>query len=165
MNTIQRVPRGLLELIGAFGGVNPRLMTDEVRPVISLEQFFARMQLQVTSTTNAALAEGGQIVHTASTWQLLIAAEVRLTTTATMNGWETSIRFGTNVTGNSVALASRANNPFTAGIPAGVISSCVFVPDTPFVLAPGNLILGTLDVLGTDATAAVDLRIAFGSLG
>lgn len=163
---IQRIPLGLSEVLGIFGGRNPTQLLDEVRATVELEQFLSRSQISIVNTTNPVLAEGGQIVHAAAQWQMVIAAEFRLLTTATMNGYSASIRFGTSLASASVALASAQQViGYAVGTPAGSVSAVVFRPDKPFLLAPGNLLLGTLDVLGTDPTAVADLRVAFATFG
>lgn len=162
---IQRIARGLTEVLGAFGAENPRELADEVRGTMALEPFYARQQLQTLSVENLALAQSGEVFWNPTFNAYLIAASMRIVSTAAMTAYAGSIAWRPGVnTGIWVDLAH--NNWNTGGLGAGrSLCVCEFVPASPFYIMPGQVIRARLDVLGVDPTAAVNLQLMFGALG
>jgi hypothetical protein len=160
---IQRVPRGLNDLLSISGGNTPVDLQNEVRPVIDLLQFYGLNQITTLAQTQAALAEGGvvEIVVPSNQYWLLYAAHTSIVKTATMTALSASIQIG--ATPNFGVYDTRALGPFGA-TETGTARSCYPCP-VPKLLLPGWSVRCGLDILGTDATANVSIVVHVGVLG
>lgn len=165
---IQRVARGLTEMLGAYGPDGPRTFEDGVRGVVSLESFYARQQ-QTTTSIQGTVAESGEVVFPTSAgvvnWTYITAVSLRIQSTATMTAYAGSIamRMPTNF-GPWVDLAHGNWNDGGLGVNRSFVV-CEYVPSLPFLLSPGQILRGRLDALGADPTAQINLQVLFGALG
>lgn len=163
---IQRVARGLTEMLGAFGPDGPRTLGDEVHGSLNLEPFYARQQQQTVSQ-QATVAESGEVVfgNTNTNWLYVTAVSLQILSTATMTAYAGSIGFRQGVsTGVWVMLAHGNWNDGGLGVNRTFVV-CEWVPTFPFLMAPGNVLRGRLDALGADPTAQLNLNVLFGALG
>lgn len=163
---IQRVPRGLNELMSIFGGATPQELEDRVRGTVDLLQMYGLNQERVQGLNNAALAENTNIAFAMSNtqWTVLFDASMTVIKTATV----TAIRAVVSVRLNSdpnqeYALASESLGPF--GATETGAASCIARLSYPRLCPPGSLIVGRLDILGTDATANCTVGAHFGVVG
>lgn len=163
---IQRVPRGLADLLTIFGGVNPTELEERMRACVDATQFFGLQQLQRLSASDAALAEAGNVSIQLQTWAVLYGANVRATQTATV----TALRL--NILLNRTANASAATSiPVASGGPLAYGATFTGDFDVPWrapyplICPPGTLIQANLPLLGTDATAQVNILAEVGVLG
>lgn len=161
--TIQRVPRGLNDVLSIFGGRTPQLLGAESIGVIELLQFYGSSQLQTRSASNAALTQGSSIsipVPANEVW-ILFSAAVLAVRTGTMTAMAFSIRVGAS--GSEVAVAAGNASPYAATA-LGAFRLPYSAP-FPRLLLPGSSIVATLDSLGTDANANVLLSASVGVMG
>lgn len=162
---IQRVPRGLNELLNIFGGGTPTELEDRVRSTLDTLQCYGMQQRQVFGANNAALAENGSIVFVPSTvqWMMLFGVTVTVIKTATATALRAAsfIRYNADLN-QEAALASDDLGPFgaTETGAATVVFRCPF----PLLLPPNTSIGARLQILGTDATANVTIGADFGLL-
>lgn len=161
---IQRVPRALLNLLSLQGGTTPAELEDRARATIDLLQCYGMTQLQLRQNANAALAEGGTVsvsVPEGETW-VLFSAALLIQKTATMTALRASIQIGINFADRS-AVACEELGPFGA-TETGSARMAVNMP-YPRILPSGFAVVGSLDILGTDATANCLLTAQVGVLG
>lgn len=158
---IQRVPRGLLELLSLQGGRTPELLADQVAGTIELSQYYANLTPAVFVDQNAALASGGSITRGIPTappqWWLLLGVCAQVTKTATM----TRCRISTFA--RSMGLAVEEMSFITAT--TGLCTMATWVAPYPMLMQPGDSVTLSLDLLAGDATADVRLRLRTGILG
>lgn len=161
---IQRVPRGLSDLLSIFGGQSPTELEDRSRLTLESLQFYGTTQLQTAATTNAATAENTSVtvILSATRWTVLFAAHGTVVKTATMTALRADVTLnrGTNF---SPLLFSEELGPFGA-TETGNASFGGWLP-YPLVCPPGTQVLCTPRVLGTDATANVSVFAEYGTLG
>lgn len=161
---IQRVPRGLNELLSIFGGQTPVEMENSVRATLELLQMYGLSQLQSLGTNNAATAEGVavSVQPSATQWTVLFTASTSIVKTATMTALTGTIAM--RRTGNADSLLrSEQLGPFGA-TETGVVAVAHVCP-YPMLLPPGTLIIGRANIIGTDATANVTTFAEFGVVG
>jgi len=161
---IQRLPRGLSELMSIFGGVTPRDLHDSVQGGVELLQFYGMTQLQTGLAANAALAEGGTLTITpsASSWCVLFAASMTIAKTATMTALRAEIAVNRR-TLQSCFLFGESLGPFGA-TETGNVGFGGFLA-YPLLLPPGSTVNATPTVIGTDANANCNVVAEFGVLG
>jgi len=162
-DNIQRFPGGLLELLSAkLSGWTPGEIGRDVFGSIDMLQFFAQTAITHETVAGAAVAEGGSVVIVvpSTEWWLLFAANMDYEKTATMSMFAASIRINPTSSLNWVAVASgpTANPVSHLSTAASNVTAVTFVPDTPWILAPGTQIFGRVDILGADATVAVGVN-------
>lgn len=162
---IQRVARGLLELLSIQDGRAPSQFSETVVGQLDLLQFYGLQQRQIAFNNNAAAAEGVTVGigpgAPLDRWCILYALSGSFGKTAT----QTALR-GTlfiNRGGLSIAVASQELGPFGA-TETGTVS-VAFVPPYPWLLPPGSQLLASAQVIGTDATASVGIQAELGILG
>lgn len=160
---IQRVPRGLGDLLNIFGGATPPELEDRIRGSLDLLQMYGSTQLQSGLGNNAALAEAGQVTIVMSTtrWTVLFGAHATVIKTATMTALRASVIVNRG-TQFSPLLFSEALGPFGA-TETGNTSFGGRLP-YPLLCPPNSAVACLLDVLGTDATANVSVFAEFGTL-
>lgn len=162
---IQRVPRGLSNLLSLQSGRTPVALDNSIVGVLELLQFYGLTQNQTAQTQNAAAAEGTSVVviPSASAWTMLFGAWVQIVKTATM----TALRGALSVQRSPSNLLMRVNEaelgPFGA-TETGICTVPFFFP-YPLLLPPGGSVVGSAAIIGTDATADVTVRCEFGLLG
>lgn len=160
---IQRVPRGLSDVLSIFGGQSPVALSDLLVGQLELLQFFALQQRTVLTAQNAALAEGGAVsVALPNQWCLLLAASGAITKTGTMTAARLSVAVNRGAP-NGPPVKSESMGPFGA-TETGLVD-LTFIPPTPMVCPPGTTVAVGLNILGTDATANVFVVAEFGVLG
>jgi len=151
---IQRFPRGLLNVIGNFGGVTPISLSDQVAGVLELVQCYGLSQLTSLRVNDAALAEGVPLFNLLSntSWTVLFGASLIATKTATQTALRGSLSLSRiGLSGDAIVVAAEELGPFGA-TETGV--GCVsWFPPYPILCPPGSNVFGRLDVLGTDAVA------------
>lgn len=160
---VQRVPRGLSDLLTIFGGEHPSGLVPELRGVIDVIQFYGLNNLTTLATSNAALAEGGNVQLTVPDRQfwLLYALHATIVKTATMTALRADLQIGQG--SNFGVYAAEELGPFGATETGDVRFS--YVPATPRVLLPQMALRASLEILGTDATANVSVVAHVGILG
>lgn len=160
---ISRVPRGLTEVLSAYGGVTPGELEDRARGVIDLLQFYGLSQVQRLQDVNPTMAEGGNFskIVPANQYWVVYQMGIAFAKTATMTAFSFSIGLGPN--GSSVSVMSRSFEPYGA-TENGTVSWGEMLP-YPRLLLPGWAIDYRLDILGTDATANVSMASLVGILG
>lgn len=161
---IQRVPRGLANILSLQSGRTPVALGDQVTAILDLLQCYGLTQLQTAQTQNAAAAEGTSVVVVPSStaWCVLFGAQVSVVKTATM----TALRAGIGLQRTSGAIqrvAEETLSPFGA-TETGTITVPFWAP-YPILLPPGSQVVGVAAIIGTDATADVTTRVEFGLLG
>lgn len=160
---IQRVPRGLSDVLSIFGGEGPRALNDQISGVLELLQFYALQQRTVLSAQNGALAEGGVVtVQMPAQWCLVTAVSAVVVKTGTMTACRLSVAVNRGVP-NGPPLKSESMGPFGA-TETGTVD-CVYIPVLPLVCPPNSQAVAGLNILGTDATANVFCVVEFGVLG
>lgn len=163
---IQRVPRGLNELLSIFGGNTPNELEDRVRASLDVLQMYGIQQRQTFTASNAALAEATDVSNTPSTnWIVLFQASITITKTATMTALNASIgiRYNGNVNEEETLAASANLGPFGA-TETGLVT-LNYVAPYPRLLPPRTQFVGRMGILGTDATASVFIGANYGVLG
>lgn len=162
---ISRVPRGLVDLLSAFGGVTPPELEDRIRAVVELVQFYGMQHLTVQSANNAAAAKGVGVVITPSTtnWAVLFMATTSIVKTATVTALSGQVFIRRSSGLFNMCVAERALGPFGAAETG--VAAVPFIPPYPMLLPPGSTITGVANILGTDATANVIVGAEFGLLG
>lgn len=162
--TIQRVPRGLANVLGNFSALTPRVMLDELRPTIDLLQMFGNSQRQQLSAQDAALAEGTDLnIVCPDAWIVLFAFSLSVVKTATMTALRGDLLINRTTVGSGMRYASQELGPFGATETGG--ASVVFVPPYPLLLSPRSTLVSRLAILGTDATAFCAAFADVGVLG
>lgn len=166
---IQRVPRGLDQLLSTFGGQTPIQLADDVRAIIDLLQFYG-----LTQRSHAAGAVAGvgsslinpQVTITPSltNWSILFTAMAGIQPIAAATTW---VGFG--------PILARAGTPGVSGFsilkayeaapPVGANAFAEFVAPYPMLLPPGTQV-GCLmwSTLGAGAQN-VTISAEFGLLG
>lgn len=162
---IQRVPRGLNELLSIFGGGTPHELEDRVRVSLEALQFYGAMQRRVVSNADAAMAEGSQVVVIPSTtnWFVLFGATAQCTKTATMTALSLALTVAlNNQSTQEFGLAFTEFQRFGA-TETGLVDVTHVCP-YPLVLPPNTAISARLRILGTDATASTSITAHVGVL-
>lgn len=144
---IQRVPRGLTNVLGAVNALNPPTMEGRLSAHIDLLQFYGQAQLQDRSSAAAGgVGTSALLTVPANEWWIVYHCGVQWTTDATV----TFAAFVLNFAGTPVKWQSFTN---AAPIMWAASSRQVHMPHDfgyPKALAPGRTINGTLsDLAGT----------------
>lgn len=156
---IQRVPRGLQNLLTISTGEGPIELEDRVRPTVDLLQFYALQQRQILFQSNGAVAELGEVsALTAANsrfqngWAVLFGASFVPIKTATMTALRVTLQMHRSGSANSAALAAGELGPF--GATETGPASLVFFAPYPVLLVPPWDVFGRVEILGTDATVS-----------
>lgn len=160
---IQRVPQGLLSLLGVKGtGQNPRLFGDVVSPTLELLPFLIAPTLTAAETITAAVAAAGSgatvTVPAREAW-VLVAISARLDTGTVAGLAGAFIGLQSNdgspavVVANSgpVQTIANANQRFDFGI----------AMPQPMLLAPGSSVFAGLTIPPTTGTLRVTCRALY----
>lgn len=163
---IQRVARGLGDLLSTFGGQTPTELEDRIRGTLDLTQLYGQQQRSVVALGNAALPEGTTIsvLPSEKNWIVLFAMSLTVIKTATVTALSgtVGIRLNSDVF-QEMSLRDEALGPF--GATETGTRSVVHVCPYPMLLPPNTLLVGRLPIIGTDATANVVLSGLVGILG
>lgn len=161
---IQRVPKGLLELLSLAGGQTPYLLSGVVHPTLDLLQFYGLTQLQSAFVTNAAVAELGQVqLQLPASWTVLFGAVVTVVKTATITDLRVSVSLNRGV-GVFLRLREEPLMPFFTAAAAGTLTLPYFSP-YPLLCPPNSVIMGQPSLLEGDATCNMTVAAEFGVLG
>ena len=163
MGDVQRIPGGLLELLSAkTSGFTLDNISRQLVPVLDMLQLFGLGQpIETINEVDATMAEADQTIITVpdTEWWLVYAAGSHYEKTGTMSAILMSLGISTGTPGVSVPVAIGPNEVAGLGVTAG--ADCVaiaWMPPYPMMLPPGSQLVFQLDILGTDATAAVACR-------
>lgn len=161
---IQRVPRGLGDLLSIFGGVTPTELEDRARLTLESLQMYGTTQLQSIFGNSAAAAEGSLISLplNADRWTVLFCAWGAIQKTATMTALRASVVLNRR-TQYSPLLFTSDLGPFGA-TETGTVNLGGFLP-YPLLCPPGSFVGCVANVIGTDATANVSIFAEYGTLG
>lgn len=166
LRSIQRVPIGLLELLGMKGsGTNPNAITSEVRPVVDLAQMYGIRTIDQASAINAALAIGGTMTITVPQnehWLLFNAF------TFFTGGGGTITELGGNValdlgSGQSFVVAQNRDSS-AAGFPAASSMQIPWQAPYPWIIKPGGAIIGQCTLLTGAAACVGSITASFARL-
>lgn len=161
--SIQRVARGLSDVLSIFGGQTPKELEDRVAPGLELIQFYGLSHLRRVVQGNAALAEGGavDIVSPGNEWWVVWSIHAELVKTATMTACHLRLEIGQGSVAGTVFAG--AMGPFGA-TETGTVTTGFMLP-YPRILPPTSIIRCAMGILGTDATANVAVAAVVGVLG
>lgn len=164
MERIQRVPRGLNELLSLAGGQTPTGLLAEVRPGLELLQLYGLNQLTVRTLNDPAAPETGTVGFTIDdrSWAILFHCELAVVGTASMTALSTVITLQRR-TLTSLAIATKEFTQFGATV-TGFKRLAMQMP-YPLVCPPGSRVFGGIDILGTDATCNATFTAEYGLLG
>lgn len=163
---IQRVPRGLSDVLSIFGGQTPQMLGPEVLGTLELIQFYGLTQRSTLGANNAAVAEGVNVPAPAlTTWAVLFNATTTIIKTATVTALRGSVNInrGGGSAGLGLIYAQEELGPF--GATETGAATVVFFPDYPLLLPPGTVIGGSAPIVGTDATVNLTIQAEIGVLG
>jgi hypothetical protein len=159
---IQRVARGLGDVLSIFGGQAPSELEDRVRATLDLLQFYGLTQRQQFSNSGVT-AEGANLsIVLPNSWCVLFAASVSCATTAalTIAGIGVSIQRGT---GNAQQPVSYSLYNITVGAGGALLDT--FVPPYPLLLPPGSVISGIPHQLIGEGNVTLQVQCDVGVLG
>lgn len=160
---IQRVPKGLLELLSLAGGQTPFLLDGIVRGQLDLLQFYGQTQLQTVTANNAAAAEAVQVIaQLGPSWTVLFSLQATIVKTATMTALRGAVALNRQA-GLLMQIRQEELGPFGA-TETGIVSVCQFFP-YPLLCPPNSEVIASCPIIGTDANANVSVRAEFGVLG
>lgn len=162
---IQRVPRGINELLSILGGESPTELEQKARLTLESLQFYGTTQLQFGFANNAALAEGGlgvQLTLHPTLWTVLFGAHGTFVKTATATALRGAVTL-TRRTQAPICLFTEELGPFGATETGSALVGGIL--PYPLLCPPGTIVAGLLSILGTDATANVSISAEFGVLG
>lgn len=150
---IQRVPRGLNELLSIFGGQTPKEMEDRVRGSLELMQFYGSMLRRNFSSAATPTAQNAILSATITTnWAVLFSASCQAARTATMTALRMSV-FVSGPGGISSCVVAGEASPYAATA-LGTYRLQWFAP-YPVLIPPNTNIFANVDSLGTDATVTI----------
>lgn len=164
---IQRVPRGLNNLLTISGGQTPQLISDQITGTLDLLQFYGLTQVQRRQAVDAAWVEGTLMTITvpATEYWIWYTAELSMAKSATVTTMEASLAYGP--AGQQVTVQHFSRAPGTtaaAGVDTGTLVFG-FQSNYPVVLLPTWTITARLDILGADANVGAALSALVGVLG
>ena len=162
---IQRVPRGLNDLLSIIGGQTPTELETKTRLSLESIQLYGTTQLQFGFANNAALAEGGlgvQLTLSATNWTVLFGAHGTFVKTATATALRGAVTL-TRRTAAPIVLFTQELGPFGATETGSALVGGLL--PYPLICPPGTIVASLLSILGTDATANVSISAEFGVLG
>lgn len=154
---IQRVPRGLNELLSLSGGQTPADLEAKVQPSLDLLQFYGLTQRRIITAVNPAQPSGTAVsipFPNLLGWNLLFACSYA----ANGNAAFTTLAIQLRVNGIKVAFYN-VPNPAVA-----MENSISFVPPYPMMLEPGSLVEGFLTTAGA-ANAATAIQLLAAPIG
>jgi len=164
MADIQRFPPGFLELLGMrTSGALPAQLDGRISGSVDVTQLYGLANIQNLVANAAAAAEGSGAALTvpADTWYVLYAASVHIVKTATMGDGAFSIRVAPNGSAFGVAIATEYIVTNTSCSDWAVVG---WTAPYPMLLAPGTSIAAVADLVSTDATVNISIRIRVGVL-
>jgi len=162
---IQRLPRGLGDMLSSFGGVTPAELEDRIRGVVDLVQFYGNQQRVALSAANAGFGTSltvaaAAVTPSARSWSILFAA---MGTITPVNAGTTHIGIGIGLLRpgfDTIMLEARDLVPVVG-------SNLVVAYSSPFplLLPPGSSVgLMLYSTLGA-GTQTGGITVDFGVLG
>lgn len=159
---VQRVPRGLSELLNLFGGETPRDLATEIHGSLETLQFYGTTQLQSGFTSGVVVEGGSSGISLGNAWTVLFGVTGTIAKTATMTALRASLVLNRRTQFDSL-LFTEALGPFGA-TETGNANFGGRLP-YPLICPPGTAVACRLDILGTDANATVSVFAEYGLLG
>lgn len=162
---IQRVPRGLNDLLSISGGQTPIELEERVRSVLDILQLYGQSQLQTGFVNNAASAEAAvtNLTLHATSWTVLFSVNCALVKTATLTALAGRISMNRRTEFGSLLFAENNLGPFGA-TETGTINFGGMLP-YPVLCPPGTTVGAVPAIVGTDATVNISVFAEFGVLG
>lgn len=157
---IQRVPRGLANLISSFGGLTPRELEDQVRACIDATQFYGLQTYIRQLGTDPALALGGTINLTVPATEFWLLYDVGCNIVGAAGMTSAHISFAVGPTGSETAFFSFVPPPAIAA----TFQDGLTLP-YPRLLLPGWRLQLRLNNLQGVANASVAFSAGVGVLG
>lgn len=157
--TIQRVARGLLNVLGNYGGQTPPELADKIQGTIDTLQFFGQQQQTALFATNAAAASGSGLTIAVPSNQYWLLAS--LTARAIEQAAMTQLRLTLKVSPNFQIVAYGEKNAAFAG---GATYAVPWVAPYLYILPPGASLDAEIAFAGV-ANANWTLQAAVGVLG
>jgi hypothetical protein len=164
---IQRIARGLGELLSTFGGQTPAELEDRTRGTVDLTQFYGGQQRQVLSAGAGGVAQSlsapqANVVLSTNGWSVLFTAQALIngvTAATTQVGWGVFLTRA-NAGGSTLIAVENVQAPVV-----GSNLEVSFVAPYPMILPPGSSV-GVLmfSSIGA-ATQTVGITVDFGLLG
>lgn len=156
--TVQRTPRGLLNVIGNYGGKTPHVLAESLVATVESLQFYGMQQQQSQFIQNAAIASGTPLVVTVplNQYWLLFHCFARVVEQAAMTFLDSAILLDPN-------QSAVAEKSATLGI-VGRVWRTPFVPAYPLLLLPGQRISAVANFAGV-ANVDLSLNAVVGVLG
>jgi hypothetical protein len=161
---IQRVPRGVLELLSAQSGQTPTELADQVRGSLEMLQYYGLQQLQTVRFANAVATLNQTVPVTPSDrfWTVVFQASCRIVKTATQTALVGSVACQRQLGLDISNMISGEMPPYGAGaVGVDVLS---YVPPYPMICPPGAIWIARTLVCD-DATADVQIHVEYGLLG
>lgn len=160
---IQRVPRGLGNLLSIFGGQTPQELEDRVRGQLELLQMYGLQQRQVFTFTAAAQTTGGTAIGTPSSdrWCVLHSAFCTVDANVGLTDLAASIGVVRGATGPSILVAYEQMNPVIA---INFSWRLCWQPAYCWLLPPGSQVFVLLNVLAGLANTAISVTAEIGLL-
>jgi hypothetical protein len=157
--TVQRTPRGLLNVIGNYGGQTPPELSPNLVATLESLQFYGLQQIQAVTVTNAAIATDTTLAITVpdNQYWILFHCFARVVEQVAMTFLD--LRTGIDPAGSIVATQYN-NAPFIAGR----VRRLPYVEPYPRVLVPQSRILTACAFAGV-ANADLSLTAVVGVLG
>lgn len=157
---IQRVPRGLNDILAIFGGGTPTELEDRVRPTLDLMQYYGCTQLQTRSSTDPAGTQVG-VTLSATNWTVLFGCDGAVTIAAAMTALGMSLIYKRNVQ-NFITLAEKE---YLGTFTAGGTSVIARREPYPMICPPNTQVFFGLHRLTGVANANITVTAEFGVLG
>lgn len=160
---IQRVPRGLNELLSIAGGATPVELEERTRGTLELLQFYASTQLQAVSANNAAVVEANTLLvkMSAERWTVLFSASATFVKTATVTALRGTISLNRRTPFDAV-LFTEELGPFGATETGGANFGGML--PYPLLCPPDSILRVTPNIIGTDANVNATIIAEFGLL-
>lgn len=160
---IQRIPRGLADLLSLQSGLSPVELEDRVRGVIDITQLYGWTQRAMFQFPSAAFAENvPAVIAMPGRWIILFGVSATFAKTATLTALRGNIWLA-GYAGTGQIYASEELGPFGATETGNAIVT--FVPPYPMILPPTLSIFANASIIGTDATVNIAVSADVGVLG
>lgn len=160
---IQRVARGLAELLSLAGGRTPQLLVDDVQSTLDLLQFYGLQQLQTRTSTDPAAVQGSGtgITLSSTSWTVLFGVDMAVTLAAAMTALSAGILLRRNTSG----FIGVAESSYLGAFSAGGTYQLSWRPAYPVLCPPGTIAFAGMNKLAGVANAALTTTAEFGTLG
>lgn len=157
---IQRVARGLAELLSLQGGRTPIMLGDEVGAQLELLQYYGLQQLQTRSSTDPAGTQVG-VTLSSTSWCVLFGADGAVSLAAAMTALAHSLIMRRNVP----SFVTLAEKDYLGTFTASGTSSLAWRAPYPLLCPPNTQVFFGLTKLIGVANANITVTAEFGVLG